>query len=184
MWSLLHSLSSPAAAAADLPSRCQRATQPHRAEAPRSGAYSAHVDIRGLAATRLGDVDCHQEVIESSSPVTLNSAVFRGTVILAGKSRRAPAIFSASRDALLLASWPAISNMKAPVTALLGLTSAMTRSGSLISLLTTDIAFLYVKPEPSLTVSATAAYRGGGEAYLFYARPAHQRFASSSCWCS
>jgi hypothetical protein len=162
MWSLLHSLSSPAAAAADLPSRCQRATQPHRAEAPRSGAYSAHVDLRGLAATRLGDVDRHQEVIESSSPVTLNSAIFRGTVILAGKSRRASAIFSASRDALLLASWPAISNMKAPVTALLGLTSAMTRSESLISLLTTDIAFLYVKPEPSLTVSATAAYRGAG----------------------
>jgi hypothetical protein len=108
-------------------------------------------------------------VIDSSSPVTLNYAVFRGTATLAGKSRRAPAIFTASRDTLLLASWPAISNVRAPVTSLLGLTSTMPRSESLISLLTTDIAFLYVKPEPFLTVSATAAHRGGGEgqAYLF-----------------
>ena len=37
----------------------------------------------------------------------------------------------------------------------------MSSSESLISLLTIDIASLYVKPEPSLTVSDTAAHRGG-----------------------
>ena len=37
----------------------------------------------------------------------------------------------------------------------------MSSSESLISLFTIDIASLYMKPEPSLTVSDTAAHRGG-----------------------
>ena len=45
--------------------------------------------------------------------------------------------------------------------AFLILSCLMSSSESLTSLLTIDIAFLYVKPEPSLTVSDTAAHRGG-----------------------
>ena len=100
-------------------------------------------------------------VTESSSSVTLNSAVLRGTVTLAGKFFSVAAIRSASRDALLPAFWPEISNSNAPVIAFLKLSSLMSSSESLASFLTTDIATLYVKPEPSLTVSDTAARRGG-----------------------
>ena len=103
-------------------------------------------------------------VTESSSPVTLNSAVLRGTVTLAGKSFSVTAIHSASRDALFPSpSWAGISNSNVPVIAFLNLSSVMSVSSSesLTSLLTTDIASLYVKPEPSRTVSDTAAHRGG-----------------------
>ena len=53
-------------------------------------------------------------VTESSSPVILNSAVLRGTVTLTGNSFSVAAIRSASRDALLPASWPDISNSILP----------------------------------------------------------------------
>ena len=53
------------------------------------------------------------------------------------------------------------SNSIAPVTAFLSLGSLKSSSESLNSLLTIDIASPYVKPEPSLTVSNTAAHRGG-----------------------
>ena len=81
-------------------------------------------------------------------------------VTLADNSFSVAPIRSARRDALLLASWPEISNNIAPVIAFLSLSSLMSSSESLISLLTIDIASLYVKPEPSLTVSHTAAHLG------------------------
>jgi hypothetical protein len=79
-------------------------------------------------------------------------------------SLKTPAIRSALNEAFSrLLSRPAISKIPTPVAAFLGLTSAMSRSESLISLLTTDIARLYLKPEPSFTMSDTAAHRGGRE---------------------
>ena len=50
----------------------------------------------------------------------------------------------------------------------------MSSSESLVSLITIDIASLYEKTEPSLTVSNTAAHRGGrGRPSTFFSRVSH-----------
>jgi hypothetical protein len=124
-------------------------------------------------------------MIESSSPVTLNSAVFRGTVTLAGMSRRAPAIFSTRRFAasVLVRDLEYETTRNRSPRSNLG--DAKVRE---LDLSPDHRHRVLIRKTVAIPHSERQRYAplGGGEgqAYLFYARLAHQRFALSSCHCS